>query len=96
MKKNAIYKSLKSKLSQRWGKLSESTQLKTITFVNQTINYLINAVLFTVPTIYILSYYHDITAKTGIFVTVCYWVSLPLFEHYYVWIREDWKQNDKD
>ena len=77
---------LKKVLIKEWGKLKEVQQIKLLNFIEKTINYFLTSLLCSIPLF--------------LFFGVVWWKSiisifllLPFFEHYYVWLREKWKDD---
>lgn len=70
----------------QWTKISEENREKFFSFLSVTLNFLLNALLLSVPVTLLLpiSYWKSV---------ICIWFSLPFIEHYYVWFRENWRDS---
>jgi len=77
---------VRKKFLEIWTKISEEKRKKFISFLDISFNYLQNALLISVPVMLLLhiSYWKSV---------ICIWIILPFLEHYYIWIRETWKDD---
>jgi len=77
---------LKKVLIKEWGKLKEVHQIKLLTFLEKTINYFLTSLFFSIP----LCLFFDFVWWRTI---LSIFLILPFLEHYYVWLREKWKDD---
>jgi len=80
------YVLVKKKFLFYWTKISEENRKGFFITFHSSFNYLQNALLLSVL----------ITLLTGFSYfksVICVWVLLPFFEHYYIWLREKWKDD---
>ena len=81
-----VYIVLRKKFLAKWTRIPEESRDKFFSFLNISFNFLQNAMLISIPIrlIFPVSYWKSV---------ICVLVILPFFEHYYVWLREEWKDN---
>jgi hypothetical protein len=90
-----VKKRLKSYISKKWGSLREDTQQSIVkNFITLT-NYLINASLISIPVFFFTLIFYKFSILRYLLIVISFWIILPIFEHYYVWLREDWKREIK-
>jgi len=85
-------KKLKSKIFQFWGNLDVRKQNWLIVKTNSILNYLISAIIFSIPIYLILYLKYSLELYNYFYIILIMWTLLPLIEHYYIWFKEDWKK----
>ena len=79
-----VYVVLRKKFLEKWTRIPEGSRKKFFSFLNISFNFLQNALLLAVPVTLLttVSYLESV---------IIIWIILPFLEHYYVWLREEWK-----
>ncbi len=80
------YIAVRKKFLDKWTRIPEKSRIKFISTLSIVLNYLVNALLLAVPISLLTTVSYPKTV-------ICIWFSLPFIEHYYVWFRENWKDN---
>jgi len=78
---------------QLWGSVDESLQEKIIDFLSLSLNYLFNSFLLAIPIYLFFLTRYSSKLKIYFFLVLSIFIILIFFEHYYVWVREGWKEN---
>jgi hypothetical protein len=81
---------LKNKVIGRWHKISLDRRKSIIIKVETVLNYLVNAIIISVPLTIIFTSFNLANYFSMI---LCVWFVLPFIEHYYIWFRENWKND---
>lgn len=86
-----VFRGLKRYLSQKWEVLSIDSRLWILDRVESIINYSYRSLFFSVPLCIVLLMLTSIGIRDLFLLILSVALILPFFEHYYVWLREEWK-----
>lgn len=78
------YVIIRKYILEKLTKIPEENRKKFISFSSVTLNFLVNAIILSIPVTLLLHFPYWKSV-------VCIWIIQPFFEHYYIWLRETWK-----
>lgn len=88
MRGTSWYIAVRKRFLFRWTKIPEKSRKTFFSFLDVSFNYFQNALFIAVPITIIVNLFIDFPYWKAL---ICVWFSIPFFEHYYIWLREKWK-----
>jgi hypothetical protein len=83
---------LPKKLVSRWHKIPEVKRTIILERLGTILNYLGNGILLSIPLQIFLFLFYDFSWKNYYLLVISISILLAFFEHYYRFLRSDWKK----
>ena len=82
---------LKKQLIEFWHRIPENERKEHISHLESILNYFVNSVLISIPFYFFSLFFFEGSFLRYVLILISFWIILPFFEYYYVWLKEDWK-----